>query len=77
MLTQVHDIYCAAFLLAKGCEVQKMGEAEDGFINFFFLAREAGPALSEWYEPTANVNIHDYLAALKQLRGAVKRFGRK
>lgn len=68
MLTQVRDLYAAAFIVAKGVKLDHTEPADDGFVNFFFAARDCAPYMTEWYDPNATVNIHEYLEALKQLR---------
>lgn len=70
MLT-VRDTYQAAFMMAKGFELDHLEPADDGFVDFYFPT-EARTMANRWYADDATVPVHGFLDALKRLREAAQ-----
>ncbi|MEO7000350.1 MAG: hypothetical protein ABI068_00910 [Ktedonobacterales bacterium] len=74
MLAEIKDIYCAAFAIAKGAQLQDVTNRQ-GWTHFLFEATAVQQALAEWNQPQAQVDVHAYNNAMRYLRSIVRAQG--
>ena len=71
MLAEIKDIYCAAYAIAKGAQLQNV-TSRQGWTHFLFEATSVQQALTEWNQPQAVVDVHAYNNAMRYLRSIVR-----
>ena len=75
-MVAVYDPYEAAYVVAKGVDLDHVEPAIDGYVNFYFT-QEAKALLAGWQDANATVRVHGYLKALRRIREAEHQSGQR
>lgn len=73
----LRDIYCSAYAIARGVDMVGFFKNEKtGYWNFQFPWHPMQQILQEWHSSEPTVNVRQFIAAEKYLRGLMTSQGR-